>query len=155
MSALGAITLAAAVLLPWYRVSSLAHTSLAGPAGRSLMTIHAEQALPDMRIFLLVLAGLALLDASLPLLRAGAPVPGGAGGSVALLGAVAAACAFYRILDPPALPGGAVSLSLLAGPWLALLASLAMVIGGTWPRREDSSVPSEVRVRGAWPGITG
>ncbi len=154
MSALGATTLAVAAFLPWYRVSSIVHPSVASPAARSLTVLRAEQALPDMKIFLLVLAGLAILDALLPLLRAGAPVPGGAGGSVALLGGVAAACALYRIVDPPGLPGNAVALSLLVGPWLALLASLAMVIGGTWPRRVESAA-SELRVHGAWPGIPG
>lgn len=155
MSALGATGLAIAVFLPWYRVSSIVHASLGSAAERSLTTISAHPALPDMRIFLLVLAGLAMLDAMLPLLRTSAPVPGGAGGSVALLGMVAAACAFYRILDPPAFAGNVVGLSLLEGPWLALLASLAMVTGGTWPRRASSAASSEIRVRGAWPGVPG
>jgi len=151
---MGATTLAGAVFLPWYRISSIVHTGAVASAAHPLTVLRTEQALPDMRIFLLVLAGLAMLDALLPLLRASAPVPGGAGGSVALLGSVAAACALYRIVDPPALPGDAVALSLLVGPWLALLASLAMVIGGTWPRRVDAAA-SELRVHGAWPGISG
>jgi len=108
-----------------------------------------------MKIFLLVLAGLAMLDAMLPLFRTSAPVPGGAGGSVALLGVVAAMCAFYRIIDPPGLAGNVVGLSLLEGPWLALMASLVMVIGGTWPRRVSAATPSEIRVRGVWPGVPG
>jgi hypothetical protein len=155
MSALGATGLAVAVLLPWYRVSAIAHVSLGSSAQRSLTAITTHPALPDMKIFLLVLAGLAMLDAMLPLFRTSAPVPGGAGGSVALLGVVAAMCAFYRIIDPPGLAGNVVGLSLLEGPWLALMASLAMVIGGTWPRRVISDTPSEIRVRGAWPGVPG
>jgi hypothetical protein len=155
MSALGATGLAVAVFLPWYRVSSIVHASLGSSAQRSLTAISARPALPDMKIFLLVLAGLAMLDAMLPLLRAGAPVPGGAGGSVALLGVVAAMCAFYRILDPPGLAGNVVGLSLLEGPWLALMASLAMVIGGTWPRRVSPAASSEIHVHGAWPGLPG
>jgi hypothetical protein len=156
MSALGAGTLAVAVFLPWYRVSSIVHASFAQPAARSLMRLSEQQALPYMKTFLLILAGLALLDALLPLVRAGAPIPGGAGGSVALLGAVAAACALYRILDPPALTAETVSLSLLEGPWLALLAALTMMLGGMWPRRvESAAAMSDVRAHGAWPGVSG
>ncbi len=155
MSSLGAAVLAASVFLPWYRVSAIVHASLASSAGRSLTTVSAQQALPVMRVFLLVLAGLAMLDALLPLVRTGAPIPGGAGGSVALLGAVAAACALYRILDPPAVAGNVLALSLREGPWLALLASLAMVLGGVWPREVESAAPYEARVRGPWPGVSG
>ncbi len=156
MSALGAGALAAAVFLPWYRVSSVARASLGDSAARSLTRITEHQALPVMKAFLLILAGLALLDALLPLVRAAAPVPGGAGGSVALLGAAAAVCALYRILDPPALSGDVVSLSLLEGPWLTLLAALTMMLGGMWPRRVvHGAGASEARVRGVWPGVSG
>jgi hypothetical protein len=156
MSALGAGALVASVFLPWYRVSSIVHAgfSQASSSAGSLTTISEHQALPYMKGFLLALAALAMLDALLPLVRAGAPVPGGAGGSVALLGAVAAACALYRILDPPGLTGDAVSLTLLEGPWLTLLAALTMMLGGMWPRRVvGASATSELRVPGFWPGI--
>jgi hypothetical protein len=154
MSALGAAGLAVAVFLPWYRVSSIVHASTTGASvQRALTTISAHQALPYMKIFLLVLVGLALLDAMLPLLRTGGPIPGGAGGSVALLGAVAAACALYRIVDPPALGGDAVAL--LEGPWLALLASLVMMLGGMWPRRVGSAEPADTGMLGVWPGVSG
>jgi hypothetical protein len=151
MSALGAAVLAVSVFLPWYRISSLAHAAPLG--GHALTLTSAHPALPVMKIVLLILAGLALLDALLPLLRTGAPVPGGAGGSVVLLGALAAALALYRILDPPGLSGNMVGLSLREGPWLALLASLAMVLGGMWPRRVGSGSPPELRIGGAWPGM--
>jgi hypothetical protein len=156
MSALGAGTLAVAVFLPWYRVSSIVHASFAQPAARPLMRLSEQQALPYMKAFLLMLAALALLDTLVPLVRAGGQIPGGAGGSVALLGAVAAACALYRILDPPALAGEAVSLSLLEGPWLALLAALTMMLGGMWPRRVGSAAAmADARAHGAWPGVPG
>src|SRR5271163_3281566 len=145
MSSLGASVLALSVFLPWYRVSSFAHADFAAPAGRSLIAVSAQQALPVMKVFLLVLAGLAMLDALLPVMRTGVPVPGGAGGSVALLGAVAAACALYRILDPPAVTGDVLALSLREGPWLALLASLAMVLGGMWPRGAEPVQSHEAR----------
>jgi hypothetical protein len=156
MSALGAVGLAVAVFLPWYRISTSVHAGLGAAPGHALTIISTQPALADMKIFLLVVAGLAMLDALLPLLlRTGAPVPGGAGGSVVLLGLVAAACALYRIVDPPALSAGEVSLSLLEGPWLALMAALTMVLGGTWPRRVGAVAPAEVSVRGAWRGVSG
>ena len=121
----------------------------------SLTRITEHQALPYMKAFLLIVAGLAMLDALLPLVRA-APVPGGAGGSVALLGAVAAACALYRILDPPGLSGDAVSLTLLEGPWLTLLAALTMLLGGMWPRSVVGAPGvSEVRVQRFGHGVPG
>jgi|SRR5580692_5179510 hypothetical protein len=153
MSALGAAGLAFAVFLPWYRVSAIERASTGSPLQHALTTISAHHALPYMKVFLLVLVGLALLDAMLPLLRTGGPIPGGAGGSVALLGAIAAACALYRIVDPPALGGNAVSL--LEGPWLALLASLVMMLGGMWPRRVGSVESADTRMLGVWPGVSG
>ncbi|MGH2865705.1 MAG: hypothetical protein ACRDJX_10725 [Solirubrobacteraceae bacterium] len=156
MSALGAAVLAIAAVLPWYRVSSLLHAAGSrSQAPRSLTALSSHQALPDMRILLLVLAGLAMLDALLPLLRTHGPVPGGAGGSVALLGIVAALCALYRIVDPPAPASEAAALSLLVGPWLALLGALAMLSGGVWPSRVGSGSRSEAAARGAWPGVQG
>lgn len=154
MSALGAAALAFAAFLPWYRVSTVVHAGVGSAAPRSLTLISSHQALPDMQAFLLVLVGLAMLDAMLPLLRTSDPIPGGAGGSVALLGALAAACALYRIVDPPALGGGTVAVSLLAGPWLALMSSLLMMLGGMWPRHVGSQGPAETRVRGVWPGVS-
>jgi hypothetical protein len=156
MSAVGAVVLAIAAFLPWYRLTSIVHPAAATSlAARSLTVFSARQALPDMRILLLVLVGLAMLDTLLPLLRTKGPVPGGAGGSVVLLGAVAALCALYRIVDPPAPAGDAVSLTLLAGPWLAMLGALAMLLGGMWPSRVGSGTRSDAHVRGAWPGVHG
>jgi hypothetical protein len=153
MSALGAAGLAFAAFLPWYRVSSIVRASTGSSVQRALSTISAYHALPYMKAFLLVLVGLALLDAMLPLLRTSGPLPGGAGGSVALPGAMAAACALYRIVDPPVLDGNAVSL--LVGPWLALLASLVMMLGGIWPRRVGSGETADTRMLGVWPGVSG
>lgn len=156
MSALGASVLAVAAFLPWYRVSSVAHMAAAHAlAARSLSVVISHPALPDMRILLLVLAGLAMLDTLLPLLRTKGPVPGGAGGSVVLLGAVAALCALYRIVDPPAPAGDAVALTLLAGPWLALLGGLAMLLGGMWPSHVGSGARAEAPMTGAWPRVHG
>lgn len=155
MSALGAVALALAAFLPWYRVGAVVHASSGNATPRALTIISSHPALPVMQVFLLVLVALALLDAVLPLLRTSGPVPGGAGGSVALLGALAAACALYRILDPPALGEETVFVSLLAGPWLALLSSLVMMLGGVWPRQVGCVEAAEARMRGVSPGIPG
>jgi hypothetical protein len=154
MSALGASMLAVSVFLPWYRVSSIVHSSLGAPAGRQLTTLSAHQALPGVQILLLVLAGMAMLDALLPVLRTGGPLPGGAGGSVVLLGAVAAGLALYRMVDPPAFAGSVVALSLRDGPWLALLGSVAIALGGVWPRCAYVTAPSKERAHDNWPGVS-
>src|ERR1019366_9114565 len=176
VSALGAIVLAVSVFLPWYALSftpagvsfaqqlgdqvasqygnaamqslmSGAHAALGGLAGQQFAALSAHQALHDMNVLLLVLAGLAMLDAILPLARSGA--------SIVVLGSVAAICVLYRMVDPPAPAGNLVSLSLREGSWLALLGALAMVLGGLWPRAMYSSTVSDVEVRGAWSGLSG
>lgn len=131
VSALGAVVLAVSVFLPWYGLS----------------------------IVLLALAALAMLDALLALARHGAPVPGGAGSSVVLLGAVAAVCAIYRMIELPA-AAGLLALSSREGAWLALLGALTMVLGGMWPRRVHSAAAPgapapDAPAPDAWPGIAG
>ena len=121
MSSLGAAALAVSVFLPWYRVGTVDHGALRALPGHSLTILGYHEALPVMKVVLLVLAALALLDAVLPLVRLGAPVPGGAGSAVALIGAVAAACALYRII---VLPSVAARSRLAAGGSLARAARL-------------------------------
>jgi hypothetical protein len=147
VSALGAIVLAVSVFLPWYGMSVTAH--------HQLTAVSAHQALRDLNIVLLVLAGLAMLDALFPLARSVSSVPDGAGASVVLLGTVATVCVLYRMVDPPTPPGDLVALSLREGAWLALLGSLTMVLGGLWPRRVPSPAASDVRAHTAWSGLSG
>lgn len=183
VAALGAVLLAVAVFLPWYGLSLTAggavfvqevgdqvvahygnaalqqyltplHATLSSLVGQQLATVSANQALKYMNIVLLVLAGLALLDALLPLARAGS-VPDGAGASLVLLGSVATACVLYRMLDRPDPAAGLISLSLREGAWLALVGSLAMLLGGMWPRPRAAATPDSAGVEGAWSGLSG
>jgi hypothetical protein len=185
VSALGAIVLAVSVFLPWYGVSFTTagigfvqqvgnqvatqfgnasmqayvgglHTQLAGLAGTQFTAVSAHQVLHVINIVLLILAGLALLDALFPLARAASVVPDGAGGSVAVLGTLAALCVLYRMFDPPVPAGGMISLSLREGAWLALLGSFAMILGGLWPRcLPASSSSEEPGVHGVFAGLSG
>ncbi|HEX7610626.1 MAG TPA: hypothetical protein VF380_08135 [Solirubrobacteraceae bacterium] len=172
VSALGAALLAVAVFLPWYGLSFTSsgiafvqhagsdfaaqygnaqlqaatagmHASLGSLAGQQFAAVSAHEVLKDISVLLLVLAGLALLDALLPLVRTGG-VPDGAGGALGVLGAVAAVCVVYRMISPPLPEGELVALSLREGAWLALLGSLMMLAGGLWPRTrvERISEPS-------------
>jgi hypothetical protein len=184
VSALGAIVLAVSVFLPWYGVSFTAsgialvqqfgdqvasqfgnatlqsdvsglHAHLGGLAGQQLTAVSAHQALKDLNIVLLVLAGLALLDALVPLARSDSSLPVGAGASVVLVGSVATACVLYRMLVPPTPPGNIVSLSLREGAWLALLGSLTMVAAGLWPRFASSPSLTDSRIESTWSGLSG
>jgi hypothetical protein len=185
VSALGAIVLAVSVFLPWYGVSFTAsglaavqqvgnqvaaefgnpslqayvgglHTQLAGLAGTQFTAVSAHQVLHDINIVLLILAGLAMLDALFPLARAASVVPDGAGGSVVVLGALAALCVLYRMFDPPVPAGGLLSLSLREGAWLALLGSFTMILGGLWPRcLPATSSSEEPGVHGVFAGLSG
>jgi len=163
VSALGAVLLAVSVFLPWYGLSftnaglalaqqvgdefarqfgnaSLqstltgAHAQLAGLAGHEFISLSAHQVLHNMNVVLLALAAFALLDALVPLVRSGAPLPEGAGRAVVLLGLVAGLCVVYRMVHPPIPTGGVVALSLREGSWLALLGSVMVALGGVWPR---------------------
>jgi len=137
VSAVGAIVLALSVFLPWYGASLAAHPDLGVLSHHHPAALSGQHALRDMSVVLLVLAGLAILDALVPLVRTGAPLPGGAGGSVVLLGVVASVCVLYRMVDPPAATGELMAMSLREGAWLALLGSLTMALGGMWPRYRD------------------
>jgi hypothetical protein len=155
MSAFGAIVLIVSVFLPWYEVA--AHASGGAGAGHRLALVTAHRALREVNVVLIVLGALAILDALVPLARADGPLPGGAGGAVVLLGAIAAAFVLYRMLAPPALSSGVTELSLREGAWLALLGSLAVVLGGMWPRSIDlvAPAPASVPAPGALSGLRG
>jgi hypothetical protein len=184
VSALGAVVLAVSVFLPWYGVSFTARgvalvghvgdqvaaefgnatlqghlrglqASLGALAGREFTALSAHQALKDMNLILLALAGLALLDALVPLARPASRLPDGAGASVALLGGVAAVCVLYRMIVRPEPAGNLLSLSLREGAWLALLGSLTMVAGALWSRLSTRAAGGEAHVQGAWSGLSG
>jgi hypothetical protein len=172
VSALGAILLAVSVFLPWYGVSLTSagtalvthvgdqfaaqygnaslqsltpsfHGTIAALAGRQLGAVSAHEALKQINVILLILAGLALFDALVPLARNASEVPEGAGGAVVLLGVVAGLLVTYRMVSPPVPGGGIVTLSLREGAWLALLGALTMALGGLWPRVVVPSSPLE------------
>jgi hypothetical protein len=160
VSSLGAALLAGSLFLPWYAVSvtraganslgsALAapvgagglqayagglHGTIAALAGEKVGALTAEQALSALSVVLLVLAGLALLDALVPLARGGSRIPEGAGGAVVVLGILATGFVLYRMIAPPAPPTEMLALSLREGAWLSLLGALMVALGGLWPR---------------------
>jgi len=138
-----------------YVGTGAAHASLDALDGQQFAAVSARTVLRALSVVLLALATLAMLDALLALGRAGAPVPGGAGGSVVLLGMIAAACALYRMIDLPVPAGGLLALSLREGAWLALLGSVTIVLGGMWPRCRYAAAGSDARARGVWSGLSG
>jgi len=180
VSSLGAALLAGSLFLPWYRVSvtetgasSLGHLgsrvaahlgggglgglhgTLALLAGQQVGALTAEQALSVLTVILLVLAGLAMLDALLPLVRSGAALPAGAGGAVVLLGAVAGACVVYRMVAPPVPAGELVALSLREGAWLSLAGAVMVALGGLWPASLPAIAPAEAFGNDIWASLTG
>jgi hypothetical protein len=166
ISALGAAVLAVSVFLPWYGVSITAagaasaqqqlttvaqqygnSTLQAGAsqlgaefsslAGRQLTTVSAHEALKDISVILLLLAGISLLAALLRLAGIGGLLDAG-GGSIALAGGLAALFVLYRMLNPPGAQTDLVSLSLHWGIWLALLSTAAIVGGGLLAASDQS-----------------
>lgn len=155
VSSLGAALLAGSLFLPWYAVSvtragadSLGkvgsgalqgyaaglHGTIAALAGEKVGALTAAHALSALSVVLLVLAGLSLLDALVPLARAGSRIPEGAGGAVVVLGIVASGFVLYRMIAPPEPGSELLTLSLREGAWLALLGALMVALGGLWPR---------------------
>jgi hypothetical protein len=183
VSALGAIVLAVSVFLPWYGVSftsagltfvqqlgdqaasqfgnaalqgymSNFHTNLNSLAGHQFMALSAHQALKDLNIVLLLLAGLAIAIALMALAGPGSSSDGHRA-PLALLGAIATVCVLFRMVDPPSVAGGIFSLSLREGAWLAFLGSMAMVAGVLWPRHRASATPSDAQLKRAWSELSG
>jgi hypothetical protein len=156
ISACGAVALAIAVFLPWYGVSftphgialaeqygdeaaaqfgnatlqsymSSVHASFATLAGHEFTSLSAHQALSNLGVLILILAGIACAIALLAL--AGVASPDGSRVPLALLGALTAICVLYRMVAPPSPAGELLALSLRGGAWIALLGALAMVGG--------------------------
>jgi hypothetical protein len=183
VAALGAVLLGLSVFLPWYgakitpagvadvqqmtdslvarfgngSLQALAPSMRAGVgalAGHEVGSFTARQAISGMSTVLLVLAGLALLDALLPLARPGA-VPAGGGRALLLLGLVACGCVIFRLLAPPTPAGEVLSLAPREGVWLALLGALMMVAGGAWPRPRIAAADPETGMDAALGRLSG
>jgi hypothetical protein len=167
LSALGSAVLAVSMFLPWYSVSITATgaaeaqhqfadaaqqygnptmqamasqigAGFSSVAGHPLATVSAHQALKDISLVVLLLAGLSLL-ASLLRLADVVEVPGD---QIALVGFAAVLCVLFRMLSPPGTQTDLVSLSLSWGSWVALAAATAVVGGALWtpsPGRRDVS----------------
>jgi hypothetical protein len=158
ISALGAAVLAVSVFAPWYGVEvSQSGASAAGAqlvavarqygdaalqaranrfgaefkslAGREIATVSAHQALKDVSLILLALAGIALLASLLRLVNARGRLTAH-GSQIALFGAVAGLVVIFRMVFRPDTATGFVSLSLSWGIWLALVSSAAVFFGG-------------------------
>jgi hypothetical protein len=184
ISTLGAIVLAVSVFLPWYGVSFTAaglafaqqigdqaasqfgnatlqsymsnfHASLNSLAGHQFIALSAHQALKDLNVVLLLLAGLAIAIALIALAGPGFSSSDGHRAPLGLLGAVAAICVLYRMIDRPTPAGDFLALSLREGAWLALLGSVAMVMGALWPDHLDAPTPSEAKLKSAWSELSG
>ena len=130
-------------------------------AGHQITALSAHQALKDLNVVLLLLAGAAIVIALLALAGAGfssASSPDGHRGPLALLGLVAAACVIFRMVDPPTPAGGVLALSLREGAWLALLGSVAMVVGALLPEglsARGASSSDAKKLQGTWSELSG
>lgn len=184
VSALGAIVLAVSVFLPWYGVSFTAagiaftqrvgsqvasqfgnatlqsymgalHTDLSGLAGHEFIALSAHQALKDLNIILLIIAGLGAVLALLGLAGAESASSQANRAPLALLGALATLCILFRMVEPPTPDGGMLSLSLREGAWGALLGSVAITAGALWPGRPAPAKPSAANAQSAWSELSG
>jgi hypothetical protein len=184
ISALGAVVLVVSVFLPWYGLSFTAaglafaqqvgdqaaaqfgnaalqgylsefHANLSSFAGHQFTALSAHQALKDLNVVLLLIAGVAIVIALMTLAGAGSASLDGHRAPLALLGMLAALCVLYRMVDPPSPAGGLLALSLREGAWLALLGSAAIVAGAFWPERFGSAVVSDQKLQSTWSELSG
>jgi hypothetical protein len=183
LSTLGAVLLAVSVYLPWYGVA-LTPTGVAAAqraseqvaaqfgnstlqsyvaplraaegalAGQQLGALSAHDALRNISVLLLVLAGLALLDGLVPLVRGGRVAPG-AGGALVLVGVLAAALVVFRIVSPPQPGGEYLSLSVREGAWLALVGAGGVLAGGLWPRSVRRADALQTPADPVWASMSG
>jgi hypothetical protein len=182
VSALGAVVLAISVFLPWYGVSLTSHgiafaqqvgdqvasqlgnatlqsymgslhANLAGLAGHELLSLSAHQALKTLNVVLLIAGTLGCVIALFAL--AGTTAGEANRGSLALLGALAAAVVLYRMIELPSPSGDMFSLSLREGAWLSLLGAIAMVAGALWPVRIGGPSPRPADGQDAWSQLSG
>ena len=181
--------LAVSVFLPWYGISFTAaglafaqqvgdqavsqfgnaalqgylgelHANLSSLAGHQFAALSAHQALKDLNVVLLLVAGAAIVIALMTLAGVGSLSQDGHRGPLALLGMLAALCVLYRMIDPPSPAGGMpasglLALSLREGAWLALIGSVAIVAGAFWPERLDSPAKSEKQLQSTWSELSG
>jgi hypothetical protein len=184
VSAVGATVLGISVFLPWYGVTftaeglafaqrignqvaarfgnatlqsymSTMHDRLNRLAGQEFTSLSAHQALTNLNVVLLVLAGLASVLALLALAGPESASSQANRGPLALLGALATLAVLYRMTDPPSPAGGLLALSLREGAWLALLGSLAITAGALWPRRTVRASSSQGAGHGVWSELSG
>jgi hypothetical protein len=185
IAAIGAAILAVCVFLPWYGVHITAsgaaaagqfseqvvsqfgnarlqedlgplHAGLNSLVGHEVASLSGHEALKYLSIVLLVLAGLALLDALFGLAGVrGGGHPEGAGASLVLVGAVASICVIFRMLVRPDAFGDVFSLSLRGGAWGALIGALMILAGGLYPRANVAASTVEERVESALSGLSG
>jgi hypothetical protein len=157
VSALGAAVLAVSMFLPWYSVSitptgaaeaqqqmaSVAQqygnanlqamanqigARFSSLAGRPLTTVSAHQALKEVSVILLLLAGVALVASLLRL----ADVSEVGEAQIAVVGFVAVLLVLFRMFSPPNPATGFISLSPSWGSWVALLAGASIIGSALW-----------------------
>jgi hypothetical protein len=184
LAALGAILLAISVFLPWYGISFTAqgiaytqqvgdqvagefgnatlqsymgafHTSVAGLGGHEFLSVSAHQALSSISVVLLILAALSILIELFALAGPASAYAEANRAGIALLAAVASVLVIFRMVDRPDPSGGLLALSLREGVWLALLGSLAMLLGALWPPRRARIGTSEKDMQGAFSELSG
>src|SRR4029077_1483441 len=184
VSAAGAILLAVSVFLPWYGVSFTANgiataqrigsefaaqfgnaslqshlgtfnADLSGLAGRQFVALSAHQALKDLNVLLLIVAGLACVVALLGLAGPDSASSEANRAPLVLLGAAAAVCVLYRMVDLPAPDGNLVALSLREGAWLALLGSVAIATGALLGRPAGTVASGRTDPQGVWSELSG
>jgi hypothetical protein len=184
LAALGAILLAISVFLPWYGISFTAqgiaytqqvgnqvasefgnatlqsymgafHANVAGLGGHEFLSVSAHQALSNISVVLLILAGLSILIELFALAGPASAYAEANRAGLALVGLVAGALVIYRMLDRPDPSGGLLALSLREGVWIALLGALAMTAGALWPRRVARAGVSRDDLHGAWSELSG
>jgi len=180
IAAVGAPLLAVSVFQPWYALSVTAAGATSAQqafsklavqfgnaalqsqaqgvasrfnalAGRQVATLSADQALKYAHIVLLILAAAAFVSALSRL----AGVSQVSDGQIALIGLTATICVLFRMVAKPVAAEEVFSLSLSWGSWLALGSSLAIAVGGVWPRLTRSATPSAATLGKTWEGLSG
>jgi hypothetical protein len=133
------------VLAPYAQQFGDAATTL---VGHSVVGLSAHEALHQINVVLLLIAGVAILAALVGLASAAPQLSGELGQLVTALGIVGVILVAFRMIIPPNPMPDFITISLRPGAFLALAGCAAIAGGSLWARRE---APTTAPAPGAEP----
>jgi len=123
--------------------------------GHSVVGLSAHQALHQISIVLLLIAGVAILFSLIGLAGARPQPPVESGPLIAAVGAIGALLVAFRMISPPNSAPELITLSLRPGALMALVGCAAIVGGSLWSVRPASAPARAADPNATWSDLSG